>query len=154
MKTRSKESFKKLVKRQAKKVALANLKKKQAAHSKMRNLEYSKLELQSYFKFPGIKVDMQRNLFKFRTRMAPFGENFRGNQEVITCPLCNNDKDNQAHSFNCQAIKDKMEIKCDISDVYSDTITLDTAETVTEILEVRKNIIESMNMNQDLMDGN
>ena len=86
--------------------------------------------------------------------MAPFGENFRGNQELITCPLCDKDKDNQAHSFNCQAIKDKMEIKCDISDVYSDTITLDTAETVTEILEVRKNIIESMKKNQDLMDGN
>jgi len=42
----------------------------------------------------------------------------------------------------------------DISDVYSDTITLDTAETVTEILRIRKNIIESMKKNQDLMDGN
>ena len=70
MKTRSKESFKKLVKRQAKKVALAKLKKKQAVHSKMSNLEFSKLELQSYFKLPGIKVDMQRNLFKFISRMA------------------------------------------------------------------------------------
>ena len=47
-----------------------------------------------------------------------------------------------------------MELKCDISDVYSDAITLDIAETVTEILEVRKNIIESMKKNQDLMDGN
>ena len=87
LKTMSKENFK----RKAKIVALANLKKKQAAHSKMRNLEYSKLELQSYLKLPGIKVDMPRNLFKFRTRMAPFGENFRGNQELITCLLCDND---------------------------------------------------------------
>ena len=29
------------------------------------------------------------NLFKWRTRMAPLGGNYRGNQEHSMCPLCN-----------------------------------------------------------------
>ena len=43
LKLKSKESFKKLVKKKANAIALENLQKQQEKHSKMKRLEYSKL---------------------------------------------------------------------------------------------------------------
>ena len=152
MKSKSKESFKRLVKKQGRKVALRNLKLKQERHTKMENIEYAELELKPYFKLPGIKVEQVRNLFKFRTRMAPFGDNFKGGRESVCCPLCKENVDSQSHSFNCKVLKEEIEIKCDLSEIYTDTISLETAETVTKIIETRKTLLEKEKVIKDNMD--
>ena len=56
MKAKSKESFKKLVKKQARNVTLTKLKKQQNKHTKMANLNYQELEIQTYFIMEGLNI--------------------------------------------------------------------------------------------------
>ena len=154
LKIKSKDSFKKALKKKAKEVALEKLKKQQEKHSKMKRLEYSKLEIQPYFLLPEVKVDQARNLFKLRTRMAPLGENFRGYRDSVICPLCKIEVDSQDHFFQCQVMREKVEIECDMEDIYTDTITQDTADTVTKMLETRKNLLEKIEKKSEETDEN
>ena len=80
MRSKSKESFKSYVKVKAEEYSLENYSRKQQKHSKMNNLQYTKIKMQEYLKTPGIKTEEVLNIFKWRVRMAPLGENFRGNQ--------------------------------------------------------------------------
>jgi hypothetical protein len=47
-------------------------------------------------------------------------------------------KDSQNMSFQCEFLKTKTDIRCDMSDVYSDNITLETARKITEMLRIRE----------------
>ena len=74
--------------------------------------------------------------------MAQFGENFRGQGGVAICPLCNNHLDNQAMSFQCPALKSLININCGITDIYKEDVTLEAAQTVTQIIKIREKLIE------------
>ena len=74
---KSEDAFKNYVKIKAKEYALKMLKTKQDRHSKMENLKYSEITMQSYLKSDRISVSQKRTIFKFRTRMERFGENYR-----------------------------------------------------------------------------
>ena len=100
MKSISKLSFKQQIKRRAK------------------ELYYLELKLQEYFKIPGIKTKEMLNLFKWRVRMAPFGENYRKKDEHIVCPLCFNHLDNQPTFLHCAAIRNKIPTTMEIEDIY------------------------------------
>ena len=82
--------FKSLVKKRAKQYELTKLLelKEEKANSKMRNLTYSELKIQDYLLLKAINISEAKSLFKFRLRMAPFGENFRGGQKKVLFPLC------------------------------------------------------------------
>ena len=99
-KSKSKESYKRLVKIKAKEYALKILVKNQLKHSKMKNNHYSEMKPQKYLILKNINIDQIRNVFKFITRMAPFGENFREGNELSTCLLCSKHLDVQAMSFH------------------------------------------------------
>ena len=58
------------------------------SHSKLNDLFYSKLEIQNYFKLENINTNEAQTLFRYRVRMAKYGENFRGKKSPIMCPLC------------------------------------------------------------------
>ena len=83
LKSKSIESFKRIVKIKADMFELLRLTEKQGAHSKMDNLYYSNLGIQNYLKMPGITTAEAQNLFRWRVRMAPFGENYRGGQDHV-----------------------------------------------------------------------
>ena len=72
MKTKSKESFRSIVRKKAKELAVNTLKQVKESHTKMDNLDYNDLEMQQYLKDERIKVNQARALFRFRTRMARF----------------------------------------------------------------------------------
>ena len=124
---RSKESFKNLVKRKSEEFELKRLTAIQEGHSKMENLYYTEVKMQEYMKTPGISVEQAQNLFRWRVRMSPFGENFRGGQEKVICPLCHNHMDSQSLALNCEEIRKEVQIKLRIEDIYRDNITLQTA---------------------------
>ena len=48
------------------------------------------------------------------------------------------------HSFECFVIKQEVEIEGNLSQIYGDKITKETAQTVTKILNLRKKILEKM----------
>ena len=76
--------------------------------------------------------------------MAQVGENFRGQAARVGCPLCSNHLDNQAMLFQCEVIREKVDIKCSLEDVYKDEVTIEVVEAITEILNTREKLIEEM----------
>ena len=109
-------------------------------HSKMDDLHYTDLELKRYFEIPGIQTKQVLNLFNWRVRMAPLGENFRGNESNVVCPLCQTHLDNQSSVFQCGRLKKEIEINCELADIYRENIKLETAVTITEIEEIREKL--------------
>ena len=107
----------------------------------MNNLYYSELKLQNYFKIPGIQTKEVLNLFKWRVRMAPLGENFRGGNGVIVCPLCQNHLDNQNTIFQCEVLKKETDINCELKDIYCEDLRLQTAEKISKIEELREKLL-------------
>ena len=96
---KSKMSFKSLVKKQVRELALLKLSQKKQGHSKMSNLNYTNLEIQEYLKKKDITPTQAKIVFKFRTRMEKFSENFKGGKPTKQCPMCTEAKDTQEHSF-------------------------------------------------------
>ena len=139
---KSKESFKNLVKGKVKDFSLKKLKTEQSKHSKMKELHYSDLKIQNYLTDPNLTPNQMRTIFRYRTRMEKFGENFRGGKLSVTCPLCRVHLDNQAMSFHCSVIKDNIDVNGDISDVYGENISMQTVDTIMKITEIRKSKLD------------
>ena len=140
LKKKSKESFKSLVKRKAEEYELLRLIKKQETHSKMEKLIYTELKPQKYMKTPGITTEQAQNLFRWRVRMSPFGENFRGGQALVVCPLCHNHLDNQQMALRCEVMNEEVTIECKIKEIYRDNISLQTSQNLLEVKNTRENM--------------
>ena len=132
-----------MVKKKAREIALERLLEMKVKHSKMNNLEYSELKLQEYFKLPGIRIEQVREVFKFRTRMLPFGENFKGAKESVICPLCGLHIDSQAWCLQCPAMMNELLSSVNLDGIFSDEVTIETAETIEDIMKIRQRIMEN-----------
>ena len=74
---------------------------KKEGHSKLKKLNYTELKMQDYMKDGNTKIEEAINIFKFRTLMADFGDNFKSGAEAVICPLCLDHIDLQSKSFEC-----------------------------------------------------
>ena len=83
IKSKSKGVFKKLVKQRTRDYALNELKSMQQKHSKMKNLQYEDIQVQDYLTRCDINTEQKKLIFKYRTRMAEFGENYRGGRTQV-----------------------------------------------------------------------
>ena len=110
--------FKKMVKVQARELALETLNQIKSKHSKMDNLFYIDLEIQEYLKDKTLTLKQARAVFKFKTRMANFSNNFRGGKETKPCPLCDDGPDTQRHSLECKVIKQNIQIQMRYEDIF------------------------------------
>ena len=84
IKNKATNTFKTLVKKKVQLFAFKSLKSKQQKHSKMVNVRYEYLKMQSYLLSSELKLKEKRTLFKYKVRMARFGENFRGEVRPAT----------------------------------------------------------------------
>ena len=100
--SKSKNAFKGLVKNKIKAYEFSSL--IQERGSKTVNLKYTHLHMQEYLLLENMTKNQAIALFKFRTRMAPFVDNFRAGKRGSPCPLCLSHLDSQEESFNCVAL--------------------------------------------------
>ena len=144
-KSKSKFIIKNEVKRNSKQYALKILSKQKKCHKKMNNLEYKELKTQNYFFINGLKIEEIQNVFKFRTRMTKIGGNYKGKEGVNKCPLCDEHMDVQEMLINCEPLRNKLEVDDtkDISDIYSEEVTLESARIVSKLQEIRKKLLET-----------
>ena len=103
-----KQSFKSLVKKQIRELALLKLSLIKEGHSKMSSLVYNSLEMQEYLKNQEITATQANFLFRFRTRMEKFGENYKAGKPTRPCPVCKETPDTQTHSFECELIQQNV----------------------------------------------
>ena len=135
LREKSLNSFKKYTKKKAYEYELKQLIGMKDLRSKLRNLSYEKLEMQQYLKDYDFMDAIV--IFKFRTRMAPFNENFKGQGPPKLCPLCENFIDSQIHSFHCSKMISHIEINGRYEDIFKQKINKELLKTLKKILEYR-----------------
>ena len=106
----------------------------------MKILTYTELKMQEYLLLKKMNTSEAKSLFKFRLRMAPFGENFRGGQKEIICPLCNVHPDGQSESFGCIELKKVIDIKGEYLKIFGQNIPEELVKTIHNIYNFREEL--------------
>ena len=88
VKTKSKYSFKKLVKTKSKDYALYKFLQRKETHSKLVNLNYTELAMQKYLKLTTMTAYEAKTVFSYRVRAANYSNNYRGSNGLSPCPVC------------------------------------------------------------------
>ena len=135
IRSKSKAAFKNIVKAKAKEYSLKVLLEKKSSHSKMKNLEYKELKIQSYLKNANINISKKRTIFKWRTRMESFKENFRNGEGNLPCPLCETHIDDQLLCAQCPVVRAEIGVIENINDIFKEEIK---EETITNIIRISK----------------
>ena len=112
----------------------------------MKNVKYEKLKIQDYFQNSQISVENKSDIFAFRTRMAEFGENYRGQGEYVICPFFCNQRDSQSHAFQCEGVMNRTTITGNYSDIFETDIPITTCFTLTKIRTIRNTFLEETNI--------
>ena len=139
---KSEMTFKKMVKVKIKEFALDSLNEMKYEHSKMDNVIYTELNIQTYLMSEELSVEQKRIIFHFRTRMANFAENFRGQNPSIPCKICLMHVDSQEHGVNCTVTKKSLKKAGKYEEIFTNNITVATAQMLQELVEFRKEQLE------------
>ena len=108
----------------------------------MERLEYEEFHIRNYFMNPLFNTSQVKLIFRFRTRMLQFGENYRGGRETIPCPLCNSHIDSQAFVMECSTIRQYLiASSCDLDNLYTDYIDRKTVEALEEAINIREKLL-------------
>ena len=137
----SKYSFKNIVKKHIENETFYYLLSVKEKHKKMQNLQYNQLEMQEYLKENYLTPVQAKIVFRFRTRMEKFSENFKGGRPTKQCPLCDEHLDTQTNSYQCKVILKNIKISGNIEDIYKQTITKEAAKTLENIVKFRENYL-------------
>ena len=108
----------------------------------MENLNYSELKIISYLTSEHTSIQPKKTLFKYRVRMAKFGEKYRGGKGPVACPLCKLHLDNQEMAFQCIEVNKSITVEGSPEELFQEVIKLGTIETIQKITELRKQRLE------------
>ena len=72
--------------------------------------------------------------------MAPFGENFRGGQKTVLCPLCKLHPDSQSESFGCSELKKVVEVTGNYDEIFTHNIPRILVKTIHRIYNFREEL--------------
>ena len=111
IRSKSKLTFKNMVKIKSKEYSFFKFMVEKEKHSKMANLWYSDLQMENYLKSNKFTVKQSQTIFSFRTRMANFQENFRNDKGHLPCPLCLIHLDSQSMAFQCPKVKVEVKVE-------------------------------------------
>ena len=110
----------------------------EARKSKTKNIIYSNLHMQEYLELKNMSKSEAIIVFKFRTRMSPFSENFRSGKQPEMCPLCLSYFDTQENSFYCTKMKTVIQIKGNYQEIFSSNISQELVNILANIYTYRK----------------
>ena len=110
----------------------------------MSNLEYIDLEMQVYLMDEKLRISEARSLFRFRTRMAKFWENFKGGRPPEPCPICKevDSVDTEEHSFKCKVITSNISIEGEYIEIFGTRPGQKIAKTVENIEKFREQYLD------------
>ena len=93
-----------------------------------------------------ITVKEAKNIFKYRTRVANFKDNFKNNHDGgMECPLCLEQPDSQAHSVLCPVIKANIDVRGEYSEIFTHEISKEISQTLLNITLFRESMRQSPN---------
>ena len=104
---------------------------------KMDDLIFTELKFQNYLVSGNISDQKQNNLH-FRTN---YSENFRGQDAPKPFQVCRSHIDCQEHSVNCAETMKNVNKKGKYDEIFSSSISSDTAIMLEQILRNRENLL-------------
>ena len=149
LKKYSKPRYKNLVKLKATEFTFNLLLERKFKYKKLSNLHYTELKTQEYLLNKNLSFDEQKTIFLLRTRMANFGENFKGDKNQTICPLCKLHIDSQSLLLQCPEVKKELQVNFSnltmttIDEVYLDRISEDTAKLLNHAMTLRNQKLAS-----------
>ena len=108
-----------------------------AKHSKLRNISYKELKTQSYLVNKDIPLNNAIEVFRFRTRMSKFENNY-GSSKV--CPACGNHPDSQEELGNCEELKKIFYNIALLPNVYDEEVLPETARLISDIMKFQQHL--------------
>ena len=142
----SREAFKKKTKEMAIIYAFEYLLSKKDAYSKLDRLNYNELKIQNYLMNGDLSFEEKLIIFKYRTRMADYNENYKSRNLGLPCPLCSDHIDSQFGATECPVIKQKLandpniDTNRTIDDIFTSEISKNSIRILKSIEEVRKDV--------------
>ena len=95
--------------------------------------------MQNYLKLENFNTTGAQTLFRYRTRMANYGENFRGLKDPVQCGLCATHLDNQKMSFeNCPVLKKNIDMSGKYCQIFSASVPSFLVNTLVEMDKFRE----------------
>ena len=142
-------SFKNLVRKKTMEYEYNQLMNIKQTHSKLNNLCYTKLELQNYLKLEVLNATEAQTLFKYRVRMASYGENFRGEENAILCPLCYTHLDSQKMCYeNCPVLRQNIKISGSYNQIFDTSVSIEVVQTLSLIDRFRDENSKSLSQKE------
>ena len=103
--------------------------------------------MQEYLKLVNVNASMAKTLFRYRVRMADYGENFRAWSEMSTCPLCGLHLDSQSMAYeNCPVVKSEVDTEGSYTDIFGKFIPSKVVKAIINIDQLRTKHKEICNM--------
>ena len=134
----SKTKFKNLIKKKAQDYEFKRLMEIKSRKSKLKDIRYNELKIQDYLLLETMNASQAKAIFKFRVRMAPFGENYRGGLSTVLCPLCKLHPDGQQESFKCKEIQKIINVEGNYGDIFGWSFPTNLVKTVQIIYNFRE----------------
>ena len=103
-------------------------------------VEYEKFETQDYIINNRITNYQKTLVFKYRTHMLEFKENFKGSNEDRKCPVCGKHPDSQDLIDECEELRTKFENIDRCKNLYSDVIEEKDVRLLESIIKEREKI--------------
>ena len=97
--------------------------------------------MQNYLKNSEIPVNEAKNLYRFRTRVARFKENYKNSYQSIACPLRLVQPDTRVHCVQCLVVKTKVDVQGSYSDIFDEDIPINISKTLMKISNLREDIL-------------
>ena len=94
--------------------------------------------MQEYLEMKDMTASQAKALFKFRMRMAPFGENFSVGAKTVLCPLCKKHPDGQEESFTCEKVKRLVNVRGNYKDIFKTKFSPELLQTIYNIFNFRE----------------
>ena len=143
LKRYSKIRYKSLVKAKAREFTFRLLSERKIKYKKLNNIQYTELKTQEYLLNKKLSFDEQKTIFLLRTRMANFGENFKGCEDQTMCPLCKIHIDSQSLLLQCPEVRKELSTNFgsltipSIDEVFMDSIDENTAKVLKIAMDIR-----------------
>ena len=111
---------------------------------KLAKVSYSSLKTQSYMTSKNISHESVKNIFKYRTHMLDFDENFKEKDTVTkVCKLCKSHPDSQDSLEDCHEIKKHVDNIVSIKQLYNEDFDDKAIEVFIKVLETRTRLLDT-----------
>ena len=109
---------------------------------------YSKLNMQKYLELENLNKNEAQTLFKYRTRMAKFGENFRRKNSFVICPLCHTHLDSQKMNYeNCPILQKNIKIPGEYENIFNTYVPKYVVQALMDIEKFREEFLSQIEAN-------